>query len=227
MMFADLCLRTTEFQKAVGMAKRLGLGSICLAVSMEDLPGIRKLTGRRDWRLKPHVSAGLVLSSLKPGMVRQNVQRVRSSAEIVVALGGTEELNRAILETPEIDVILGHCVGGRSGINHVLARLAKANDVAIGFDMNAIMTSYRLGRVQEFNAMMETASVVRKFGSPFVLTSGARDVWDMRSPSEIMAFGKQLGFSEAHVRKGLSDGIVKKNRKRLSGKWVMPGVEIE
>jgi ribonuclease P/MRP protein subunit RPP1 len=144
-----------------------------------------------------------------------------------VACGGTVELNRIIMETPEIDILLNHDISGQCGINHVLARIAKKNGVAIGFDFNQLMTSYRLGRVQEFSAMVETARMVRKFKAPYVLTSGAMDPWDMRSPSELIAMGRLLGFSEGEARKGLSDHIVRENRKRLSGKWVMPGVEIE
>jgi RNase P/RNase MRP subunit p30 len=49
----------------------------------------------------------------------------------------------------------------------------------------------------------------------------------MRSPHDITVFGKILGLSESQVKLGISDRLIKENRKRLSGKWVMPGVEIE
>ena len=108
-----------------------------------------------------------------------------------------------------------------------MARLARKNNVAIGLDLNQLMSSYRLGRIQEFSAMAEAARVARRFRAPITLTSGARDPWDMRSPSELIAMGRLLGFTEAEARQGLSDRTVRENRKRLSGKWIMPGVEIE
>lgn len=226
-MNADLCVRTTEAEKAIELGERLGLGMIGLAIPLEDLPIIRKSIEKRDWRKKPRMAIGVEVTAQKPGQVRNLVQRIRGSTELIVVRGGTEDLNRAILEAPEADILINHDIQGRPGINHVLARLAKKNDVAIGFDLNSLMMSYRLGRIQEFSALSDTAALVRRFGAPFVLTSGAKDPWDLRSSSELIAFGRQLGFTEAQARKGLSDRIIRKNRKRLSGKWIMPGVEIE
>ena len=226
-MLSDLCVRTDDFPRAIDLAGRLGLAMVGLIAPIEDLPGIEKLRDSRDWRKKPAVALGTEVVAAKPGQVPNMVYSVRTKVEIVVARGGTEEINRAILETPEVDILIGHDIQGRTGINHVTARLAKKNNVAIGFDMNSLMTSYRLGRIQEFAAMTDTAKLVRRFGSPFVLTSGAMELWDMRSPSELVAMGKQLGFSEAQARKGLSEGIVRENKKRLSRKWIMPGVEVE
>lgn len=226
-MKVDLCVRAGRHEKALELGKSLGLDMIGLIVPVGELKALKKVQEKRDWRLKPRLALGVDASAGKPNQMRKNVQGMRKLAELLVVSGGTEELNRAAVETPEVDVLINHDVNGRSGINHVLARLARKNGVAIGFDMNQLMTSYRLGRVQEFSSMVETAKQVRKAGASFIITSGARDVWDMRSPSELIAFGRQLGFTEGQARSGLTDGIVRENRKRLSGKWVMPGVEIE
>jgi ribonuclease P/MRP protein subunit RPP1 len=200
---------------------------IGIIAPLEEHPLLMDFVKKRDWRKRPSVSIGTETDAQKPGQMKSFVSGVRRGNEIVVARGGTEEMNRAVLETPEVDILLDHDIGGRCGINHILARLAKKNNVSIGFDLNRLMVSYRLGRIQEFSAMTETVKIVRKFNAPYVLTSGAMDVWDMRSPSELIAMGRQLGFTEAEARRGLSGRIVKENRKRLSGKWIMPGVEID
>lgn len=226
-MLADLCIRTSDVEKALDVGRKLNLDMMGLVVPLDELPRIRKLREKRGWRKRPSIALGTEARAQKPGQLRRLVSGVRASAELVVVRGGTEELNRAALEIPEVDVLMNHGISGRPGINHVLARLAKKNNVAIGFDLNSLMVSYRLGRIQEFSAMTDTARIVRRFKSPFVLTSGAMDAWDMRSPSELIALGRQLGFTEADARKGLSPEIVRENKKRLSGKWIMPGVEIE
>jgi len=226
-MYADLCIRTSDYEKAIELGRSLGLDMIGLIVTLKDIPPIQKALDKRDWRLKPRVVLGTDASADTPSQLRRTVSRLRKSTEIIVVRGGTDELNRAALEISEIDILTGHHVNGRCGINHVLARLAKKNNIAIAFEMSRLVTSYRMGRIQEFSSMEETARVVRKYGAPYILTSGAMDPWDMRSRSELIALGKQLGFSELQSKKGLSDSIIKENRKRLSGKWVMPGVEIE
>ncbi len=75
--------------------------------------------------------------------------------------------------------------------------------------------------------MMANANLVRKFRTPFVLTSGALDPWDLRSPSELISFGNVLGFNPKDVKLSLTERIIRENRKRLGKKWVMPGVELE
>jgi ribonuclease P/MRP protein subunit RPP1 len=227
MGYSDLCIRTEEVEKSLELGGRLGLDTMGLIIPLEKLANFEKFRNKRDWREKPRLALGVEVKTEKHGQLRKFVTSIRRSAEIVVVQGGSAELNREIAEIPEVDILLGHDINGQCGINHVLARLAKKNGVAIGFDFNQLMTSYRLGRIQEFSSMVDTAKIVRKFKVPYVLTSGARDPWDMRSPSELIAMGRLLGFSEGEARKGISDKIVRENKKRLSGKWVMPGVEVE
>jgi ribonuclease P/MRP protein subunit RPP1 len=226
MVYADLCVRTADAGKALELGGQLGLDMVCLVAPPGELAGLNKFREKLDWRAKPHLALGTEIAG-SPGQLRNLAARVRKSTDVVVALGGTEELNRAALETPEVDMLINHTIGGRCGINHVLARLARKNGVAIGLDLNQLMNSYRLGRIQGFSAMAEAAGAARRFGAPITLTSGARDPWDMRSPSELIAMGRLLGLTEAEARQGLSDSMVRENRKRLSGKWIMPGVEIE
>jgi ribonuclease P/MRP protein subunit RPP1 len=224
---ADLCVRTGDAGKALEMGRQLGLDILGLIVPVGELAELEGFRKNLDWREKPRLALGTEVVSGRPGQLNKLVSGVRRTVEIVVARGGTAELNRAVVETPEVDILINHDIDGQCGINHVLARLAKKNGVAIGFDFNQLMSSYRLGRIQEFSCMVEAARQVSKARAPLVLTSGAQDPWDMRSPSELMAMGRQLGFSGTEIRKGLSDSMVRENRKRLSGKWVMPGVEVE
>ncbi len=226
-MNCDLCVRTAERDKALEMGRQLGLGLVCLVVRPEELPALRKAAEKRDWRLRPRLAAGADASSPRPDEMRKLARRLRKRADVIVVKGGTDELNRAAVETPEVDILMEHEVQGRPGINHVLARLAKSNGVHIAFDYNKLVTSYRLGRIQGFSSMVGSAREVRKARAPFVLTSGAMDPWGMRSGSELLALGKQMGFTEGAAMSGVSDSIVRENRKRLSGSWVMPGVEVE
>jgi ribonuclease P/MRP protein subunit RPP1 len=223
---ADLCVRTDDFEGAVEIGKKLGLDVIGIVVPPGDLAGLERFRKKRDWREKPRIATGVEIKTERHTQVRKYVQSVRGKAEVVLAIGGTDELNRAIVEISEVDILLNHVVEGRCGINHVLAKIAKKNSVSVGFDFNSLVCSYRLGRIREFSAMEEAARAVRKYNSPFALTSGAQDPWDMRSVSELLALGSVLGFSGAQAKTGLSDGIARENKKRLSGKWIMPGVEI-
>ncbi|MFQ5648206.1 MAG: RNase P subunit p30 family protein, partial [Candidatus Aenigmatarchaeota archaeon] len=142
--------------------------------------------------------------------------------------GGDADLNRAAVETPEVD-ILAHPWRERKdcGLDHVMAKLAAKNRVAVQFDFSELLHSSKRSRVQLLAQLMAAAELVRKYRAPFIISSGARAPFDLRAPSDLVSFGRVLGFRDPDIKRALSGGIVKENRKRLSGKWVMPGVEIE
>ena len=115
--------------------------------------------------------------------------------------GISEEKNRKTVENKQIDILLAPERVGRkdrlnqrdSGLNDVLCKLAKENDVAIGFSFSDLLNSkYRavvLGR------MMQNVRLCRKYKVRMVLASFAHDPWEMRSAYDLLAFGQVLGMT--------------------------------
>jgi ribonuclease P/MRP protein subunit RPP1 len=227
MKFYDLCIRTGKPREAVDMAGRLGWGGIGLLVpySTNHMRDLSDLKARlRPARGMPDVGFGIEISTDDPRKVSNIARGVRRGAELVVVRGSSQEVNRAALETPEVDMLVHH---GDMAINQVLAKLAARNNVAVGFVFSGVLLSYKRTRIGMFSGMMESAKVLRKYRSPVAISSGSLSEWDMRSPSDMIAFGKLLGFSQDQAKRAMSGSILAENRKRLGNKWVMPGVEIE
>ena len=126
---------------------------------------------------------GTLIEADKAETVRKEAPKRRQRFEVIAVRGLSEEANRATVETPTVDILLP---GEDSRIDYVMVKLAKKNNVAIALDLNRVMMSNRLGRAQEFSMLADTAKLIRRFGSPFVLTSGAYSPWDMRSLSELL-----------------------------------------
>jgi ribonuclease P/MRP protein subunit RPP1 len=227
-MFYDLHVRA-EAGKAAEMAGRLGLSGIGLAVQSgvhaksQEVEALREMAGSA----KVDIAIGIEIQG-RPNQIPHLAKNARMQYELILVRGGTEETNRAALETPEVDILVGsNLESGTCGINHILARLGAKNNVAVCFDLLEIIKAYKKARANLLTSYIETARFVRKYRCPFVLSAGALGEWDMRGASELIAFGKFLGFQENQCRRALSGEILRENRKRLSGKWVMPGVEVE
>jgi RNase P/RNase MRP subunit p30 len=75
--------------------------------------------------------------------------------------------------------------------------------------------------------MLEFAKFIRKAKAPMAIGSGAQMPMDMRDPGELASFGRLLGLQDNEINDGFSGKMALENRKRLSGKWIMPGVEVE
>jgi ribonuclease P/MRP protein subunit RPP1 len=225
--FYDLCvgIASEEFDETVELAKRLGWSGLGLLVKESQLPGLRKkaedLKGENI-----DIALGVRLEPKRVNEVPKHARKVRRSVELVAVVGGDPEINRAALETPEVDILLSPWSEAGSGMNHVLARLGKKNNVAVCFGFNELVYSYKNTRARLLSGIEEAAKIVRKFNCPFILSSTAAAPWDMRSASELVSFGRTIGLRDPEIKRGLSGDIIEENRKRLSGKWIMPGVEV-
>ncbi len=211
-----------------GMLKTLetlGWAGVCFVCgSLEKIEEFKRKLGK----MKLDVAFGYKIETEKPNNVPKIAKRVRKRVELILVNGGDLEVNRKACETPEVD-ILTHPGLGRDdpGLDYIMAKLAKKNSVSIEFNFRSLLFSYKKSRSDVFARMLENAKLVRKYRMPFILTSGAIESHDLRSPSELISFGKVLGLNPKEIKTNLSGGILEENRKRLGKKWVMPGVELE
>lgn len=221
-MHWDLFVRSRDIEKTAAMAGKLGIGGMGMLVPLKEKLLVKGIKA-------PGVDmAGGVIISGKAAKVVKAAKSVRRGIELVAVEGGDLEVNRAALSTPEVDMLL-HPWKERQdcGLDHVMLKLAARKGVSVVFDFHGLLMSTRRSRVQLMNSMLEAAKLVRKFKAPFVIASGAVEPNDLRSQSDLLSFGRVLGFSDPGIKEAMSGGIVSENRKRLSGNWVMPGVELE
>jgi len=229
MRFYDLCVRVENLKETTETAKRLGWHGLGLVIPysvnyMRELGDLKNEVKSEATLKGMDIGFGVEIHTKDSRDVRKVAKNIRKDVELVVVRGETPEVNRIALETPEVDILTHQ---GEMRINHVLAKLAAKNNVAMGFVFSDILFSYKKTRISLFSNMISNAKTLKKYRSPFIISSGSLSAWDMRSPSDLLAFGKLLGFQENQVNQAMSDGILKENRKRLGKKWVMPGVEIE
>jgi ribonuclease P/MRP protein subunit RPP1 len=232
MAYFDLYVQTDQLKETLELAKNLGwngLGLIIPWTSEADLNSFRKSVQKLKGL---DISVGVELRAKKASKLRDMARNLRKKVELILVSGGDPEINRAALNTPEVDV-LNHPWGVFSdlrsdpGFDYVGAKLGTKNKVAIQFSFGELLHYNKRSRVQLLANMEKAAVLVRKFKTPFVITSGAKEPFDLRGPRDLLSFGRILGFQDPDIKKSMSDSIVQENRKRLGKKWVMPGVEIE
>jgi ribonuclease P/MRP protein subunit RPP1 len=202
-------------KKLSEMAASLGWDGLC--VLAESGGNIVSGPGRGIVR-------GILIDAKSVPAMKKAAGASRKSALVVAVRGSGDEMNRAALETPDVDILVPD---PGTKIDIVMAKMATENGVSIMFVFNPVLHSSVEDRSRVFRQMSKNAVHVRKFRAPFIIASGALSEWDLRSPSELISFGKLLGFDEPAVKKSMSGGILSENEKRLSGRWVMPGVEVE
>lgn len=222
----DLCIRLSEepeIKETIVIAKKLGWNGIGILTTQKKISGLRKLFSKER---NLDIVFGVCLKPKNTRDVRRMASKLRKKAEIITLESPNLDVSRTALEIPEVDILFLPWNEGNS-MNYIMARLASKNNVSIAFNFNELLYSYDRSRTITFSNMLSVARLVRKFKSPFVITSGAKSPWDMRSPADLISFGRVLGFKDPDIKRAISDTIAKENRKRLSDNWIMPGVEVE
>ena len=90
-----------------------------------------------------------------------------------------------------------------SGLNHILCRLAKENNVKIGFSFNSILNPNAMTCAQIMGRMQQNIKLCRKFKCKTVIASFAKNPFEMRSPQDLMSFFIELGMHQKEAKDSL------------------------
>lgn len=211
-------------------AKELGYSGICFSEYYEGRARLEKLKAEIAKALeKVNIEIFLGFEARNLRELRQ-LADMRRMFDVLLAHGGDLDMNRAAVETKEVD-ILTHPEHGRydCGMNHVMAKLAKENEVAIEINLREILTSTKKTRSRVLANMRDNIELAKKYKMHVILCSGAISHWDLKDPLCMSSMAEQLGLPLKNAKESVSkipEKIVERAKERKSGKWIMPGVKI-
>ena len=195
----------TSAEECAAFARQLGWKGIVLLSVPEDL----HKAGEKG------IVPGLLIESGRIADVQKLLAKHRKDAVIIAAKGGDVELNRQLFSLPRLDIVSG--VSSTQNMDYVMCRTARENGVAVEFAFSDLLHSFGKSRAEMLANMKRSAALVRKEKSPFVLVSSALSKWDMRSPHDMIVFGRTLGFGDKEIKTALSSRLIDDNRKKISG----------
>ncbi len=125
--------------------------------------------------------------------------------KLVVIRGKNDTFNRKVLSSKYVDMLLDPHLGNRrdfvhhrnSGLNQVLCKLAKDNDIAIGFSLSSVLRSKEKGKY--IGRMMQNIRLCRKYKVKMVIGSFAENKNEIRGLQDIQAFFKVIGMTGKEV----------------------------
>lgn len=200
--FYDLCLRNTS-EEVQELAKELGWDATNFDFNTVFLEA-------KNW-----------------GELKEKIKQKRSEADVIVFKGGDVELNRKAAEDSRVDILL-HPEKGRkdSGIDHVIAEEAAKNKVAIGFDLQQLMKNEKQ-QTHVLTAWKKNLRLCKKYSTPYILTSGAKNRFDLRAPRDLAAILKSLDFKANNAVSKYPRNILKRSERVNKDSFIRPGEGIE
>lgn len=205
------------------MAKRLGMTGIGLVTYYPDLPDHVGYEGI-------DVVRAVMIKATHAQELTKAAQRCRSAVDLVLVHGGDYDVNRAACENPLVD-ILCHPELGRhdSGIDHICAKAAADNNVAVEINFREILELNKKQRAYALSSMRRNVALCRQFRAPLITASGAVNKWGMRAGRELAAIAHMLGLDLRAAIDTVSvvpGRMITANRAKLAGTTI-EGMEIE
>ena len=127
------------------------------------------------------------------------------------------KVNRDTLENIKVDVLSRPYLRRYdAGINHVLAKEAVKNNVAIELCFKDVLRSYLSHRSKVISNFKDIYTLYGKFDFPLILSSRAESIFDIKTTQDFVAFFKQTGLSDEEIEKSFksSSDILEYNGNR-------------
>ncbi|MDR2966383.1 MAG: ribonuclease P subunit P30 [Methanobacteriaceae archaeon] len=163
----------------------------------EKLDNIIKVANLKN---KTEFEFGIEIKTRNPNDIRKNSRKFRNKTKFISIFGGDSKINRMACENIQIDLLSRPYLKRRDcGINHVLAKEAFKNNVAIELCFKDILTSYLSYRAKILSHFRDIIKLHQKFKFPLLITTGSSSIFDVRSPKDVSAVFKSIGLNEEEI----------------------------
>lgn len=221
MPFYDLHVHTSlsigenTIDEIVDMAKKLDLSGIGIiryysSGRLEELP-------KSDIDL---ISAVMIKPETADEM-NEIAKKIRKKADLILVHGGNYDINRSACENSMVDILCHPELGRKdSGLDHICAKSAQENNVAIEINFREILESYKRHRIYNLSYIGKNISLCSKYGTKMIITSGSVSKWGMRSGRELASIAYLLGMELGNAIASVStvpEELIKSNREKLAG----------
>jgi ribonuclease P/MRP protein subunit RPP1 len=182
-----------------------------------------------NWDRHPiQIYKSILIRARNPEDMRQKVKRFRGEAQVIMVQGGDQKINRAACEDPQVDILsMPYYNRKDSGINHVMARKASQNEVAVELNIKHLSRTSSHLQYKVLAHYRELVKLKRKFNFHLIITSNAQSIYDLHSPLDLIALSRCFGMNQEEAVSALSKSprnIIERNNTR--NKVVVDGVKL-
>jgi ribonuclease P/MRP protein subunit RPP1 len=152
------------------------------------------------------ILSGIVLQDLSMRDVITRVKRAKDSGAVISILARDNGFNRAAIGLKGVHILRGIQTADKKAFDHVTAKIAADNNVAIDIDLSVLITARGTARQRAIHQLRDVLTFERRFEFPLTLSSHARSYLDLRAVREITGLCSLIGMETSDVERAL-DGV--------------------
>jgi RNase P/RNase MRP subunit p30 len=234
-IYADLHLcpnlkDSKHVSQIISKASKLGYRLIAITfpsnLTEEEIRRLRNISKEAKIDLASRVD----LKSKTPEELIYNLRKLRRRFEIIAVVCESKNVARQAAKDRRVDLLNFPSLDFRRRFfDKAEAELASNGLASLEIAIKPLLTLEGPARIRLLSNLRREAAIAKDFHVPIVISSGVSDETLMRKPKELAALASLFDLDEASAIEAVSKNplaIVKRNRDKLSSRFVAPGIRI-
>jgi ribonuclease P/MRP protein subunit RPP1 len=152
------------------------------------------------------ILSGILVQEASMRDVTARVKRAKDSGAVISVIARDNGFNRAAIGLKGVHILRGIHTADKTAFDHVTAKMAADNNVAIDIDLSSLISGRGFARQRAIHQYRDVLTFERRFEFPVTLSSHARSYLDLRAVREITGLGSLIGMETSDVERAL-DGV--------------------
>ena len=150
------------------------------------------------------ISNGLLIRDTMLKDLISRVRKERNSNAVVSVQAGDNGFNRSVTGVKGVHILRGIQSADKTAFDHVTAKMAADNRVAIDIDLSPLISGKGVIRQRAIHRYRDILMLERRFEFPITLSSHARSILEMRAVREISGLCSLLDMDIPDVQKAFT-----------------------
>jgi len=176
------------------------------------------------------LASRLDLKPRTPDELMRSLRMFRRKFEIIAVICGSKNVARQAAKDRRVDLLNFPSLDfHKRFFDEAEAELASNSLASLEIDAKPLLTLDGSTRIKLLSTLRREASTAKEFHVPIVISSAVSDELLMRKPRELASLAQLFDLDEASAIEAVSKNpvsIVRRNREKLSSKFVAPGIRI-
>jgi ribonuclease P/MRP protein subunit RPP1 len=147
------------------------------------------------------IYSGILIRDTAIRDLTNRIKRERNNKAVVSVQAGDNGFNRSVINLKGVHILRGLHSADKNAFDHVAAKMASDNRVAIDLDLSPLISGRGFTRQRAMHRYRDILVLERRFEFPITLSSHARSILDMRAVREIAGLCSLLGMDILDVEK--------------------------
>jgi ribonuclease P/MRP protein subunit RPP1 len=147
------------------------------------------------------IHTGILIRDTAVRDLTTRIKRERNSEAVISVQAGDNGFNRSVISLKGVHILRGLHSADKNAFDHVAAKMAADNRVAIDLDLFPLISGRGFTRQRIMHRYRDILVLERRYEFPLTLSSHARSILDMRAVREIAGLCSLIGMDIPDVER--------------------------